>query len=333
MRRSPSHRHGDAKARGYQSNADALKATYDGTVADLAKARLNLERVEVRSPVNGTVTNLLLQSGTCATVGQAAMRLIDADSFRVTAYFEETQLERVRVGDPATVTLLGYPGTPLKGRVGSLGRGITDPNAAPGVAGPAGGEPRLHLGPPRPANSGAHRRRRLAGGPRRRGGNDGHRAGRAAAPRRRCEGSRVQILTGPGAETGGADPITELVLRMSGGWTVQTPRKRIAAANPRPAAGPRACSIGPARRWPLRTRDIAPVIRATSLPATGMRCRVPRPIPGGRVARTAGGLLLYEGFGSPGESMLAMSSGLMDRLDPEQYFHRHRKCHDVLARD
>ncbi|WP_167858608.1 efflux RND transporter periplasmic adaptor subunit [Methylobacterium nonmethylotrophicum] len=119
----------------YQSNADALKATYDGTVADLAKARLNLERVQVRSPVNGYVTNLLLQAGTYASTGQAAMTLIDADSFWVTAYFEETQLERVRAGDPATVTLLGYPGTPLKGRVGSLGRGITDPNAAPGVAG------------------------------------------------------------------------------------------------------------------------------------------------------------------------------------------------------
>lgn len=119
----------------YQSNADIAQAAYQGAVADLAKARLNLARTDVRAPVNGSVTNLLLQPGTYATAGQAAMTLVDADSFWVTAYFEETQLRRVRVGDPAAITLLGFSDTTIPGRVASLGRGITDPNAAPGVAG------------------------------------------------------------------------------------------------------------------------------------------------------------------------------------------------------
>ncbi|MCJ2132731.1 HlyD family secretion protein [Methylobacterium sp. J-026] len=119
----------------YQSNADVAQAAYQGAEADLAKARLNLARTEVRSPVNGYVTNLLLQGGTYATAGQAAMTLVDADSFWVTAYFEETQLRRIRLGDPAALTLLGYSDTTISGRVESLGRGITDSNAASGVAG------------------------------------------------------------------------------------------------------------------------------------------------------------------------------------------------------
>ncbi|MET0315128.1 MAG: HlyD family secretion protein, partial [Hansschlegelia sp.] len=119
----------------YQSNADAAQASYEGAVAELAKAKLELERTEVHSPVNGYVTDLLLQAGTYANAGVAAMTLVDSDSFWVTGYFEETQLQRIQVGEPASVVLMGYPGAPIAGRVESLGRGVTDPNAAPGVAG------------------------------------------------------------------------------------------------------------------------------------------------------------------------------------------------------
>ncbi|MFE1603294.1 HlyD family secretion protein [Methylobacterium sp. ID0610] len=119
----------------YESNAQAAQATYQGAIVDLANAKLNLDRTEVRSPVNGYVTNLLLQAGTYAVVGQPAMTLINADSYWVTGYFEETQLTQIRVGTSANIVLMGYGGTTIHGRVESLGYGITDPNAAPGVAG------------------------------------------------------------------------------------------------------------------------------------------------------------------------------------------------------
>ncbi len=119
----------------YESSAQGAQAAYQGAVADLAGAKLALERTEVRSPVNGYVTNLLLQAGTYAIKGQAAVTLIDADSTWVTGYFEETQVARIRIGDPAEIVLMGYPAAAIPGRVDSLGYGITDPNAAPGVAG------------------------------------------------------------------------------------------------------------------------------------------------------------------------------------------------------
>lgn len=119
----------------YESNAQAAQAAYEGAMADLAAATLNLERTEIRSPVNGYVTNLLLQAGTYATAGQAAMTLVDSDSYWVAGYFEETQLRRIRLNDPAEIRLMGYPDRPLAGRVESIARGIQDPNASPGVAG------------------------------------------------------------------------------------------------------------------------------------------------------------------------------------------------------
>ena len=119
----------------FQSNAEVAKAAYEGAVVDLDNAKLNLSRVEVHSPVNGFVTNLLLQAGTYATAGQAAMTLIDSDSYWIAGYFEETQLRRIRVGDAARVILMGFPDQPIPGHVQSLAYGIMDPNAAPGVAG------------------------------------------------------------------------------------------------------------------------------------------------------------------------------------------------------
>ncbi|MFE1599024.1 efflux RND transporter periplasmic adaptor subunit [Methylobacterium sp. ID0610] len=119
----------------YESAADAAQAAAEAASANLDNAKLNLERVEIRSPVNGYVSNLLLQAGTYATAGQAAMTLVDTDSFWVAGYFEETHLRAIQVGAPARIVLMGYTDRPIAGRVDSLARGIMDPNAAPGVAG------------------------------------------------------------------------------------------------------------------------------------------------------------------------------------------------------
>src|SRR5690348_4859405 len=118
----------------YASNAVVAQAQYQQAVANLDQARVNLERTQIRSPVNGWVTNLLAQLGDYATVGENIISLVDADSFWVDGYFEETNLEPIRVGDPASIKLMGY--TPiLRGHVDSIARGINVPNAQPNSAG------------------------------------------------------------------------------------------------------------------------------------------------------------------------------------------------------
>jgi len=118
----------------YASNALASEAQLQQAQANLDQARVNLQRTEIRSPVNGWVTNLLAQLGDYANVGQNEISVVDADSFWIDGYFEETNIEPIRVGDPANVKLMGYSQI-VRGHVDSIARAINVPNAQPNGAG------------------------------------------------------------------------------------------------------------------------------------------------------------------------------------------------------
>src|SRR6201981_1442760 len=114
----------------FETSAVATQAQLQQAQANLDQARVNLDRTEIRSPVNGWVTNLLAQQGDYASVGTNVISLVDADSFWVDGYFEETNLEPIRVGDPASIKLMGYSQI-VRGHVGSIARAINVPNAQP----------------------------------------------------------------------------------------------------------------------------------------------------------------------------------------------------------
>lgn len=116
------------QAQTFHNAASVAQAQVDQARANLRQARANLERTEIRSPVNGWVTNLLVQRDDFATVGQNEISLVDADSFWVDAYFEETQLGSIRESDGAEVQLLGYEPI-VRGHVESVSRGIYVANA------------------------------------------------------------------------------------------------------------------------------------------------------------------------------------------------------------
>src|SRR5438445_12449850 len=86
--------------------ANSAAASYQQAVADRSTAQLNLDRTIVRAPVNGFVTNLTLDVGQYAAVGTKVMALIDSDSYRVTAYFEETKIPAMHPGEEAKIYLL-----------------------------------------------------------------------------------------------------------------------------------------------------------------------------------------------------------------------------------
>jgi multidrug resistance efflux pump len=124
------------EAQVHESDALAAQAQLQQAIANRNQARVNLERTQIRSPVNGWVTNLLAQRDDFASVGQNEISLVDADSFWVDGYFEETKLERIHEGDSVKIKLMGYSQV-LRGRVGSIARGISVANAqanAQGVA-------------------------------------------------------------------------------------------------------------------------------------------------------------------------------------------------------
>jgi multidrug resistance efflux pump len=109
----------------------ALAAVKQAEV-ELATAQLNLDRTDVRAPVDGYVTNLLVQVGDYASVGAPRLALIDSDSYWIDGYFEETKMPHVHVGDPVDIRLMSG-GVMLHGTVESIARGIngtTDPSGS-----------------------------------------------------------------------------------------------------------------------------------------------------------------------------------------------------------
>jgi multidrug resistance efflux pump len=119
----------------FATNVQADEAEVESAQAALYKAQVDLDRCEVRSPVNGYVTNLTVRAGNYANTGQRQMSVIDADSYWITGYFEETRLSHIRVGDDARAVLMGYPSLEVSGHVESINRGIADTNTAPNPQG------------------------------------------------------------------------------------------------------------------------------------------------------------------------------------------------------
>jgi len=118
----------------FDGNAKMAEAALAGAKAALAQADINLQRTEVRSPVDGYVTNLLMRVGDYARAGTPNVSVIDENSYWIDAYFEETKLANIHVGDDVEAILLGHE-APIRGRIESITGGISAANAASSTQG------------------------------------------------------------------------------------------------------------------------------------------------------------------------------------------------------
>jgi multidrug resistance efflux pump len=113
-----------AQARANLGEADANNPEIRAAVAELEQAELELSYATVLAPVNGFVTDLDLSPGSYASVGSPLLSLVNTDSWRVVAYYKETQLERIQPGQTAVVYLPAYPGVRFEGSVQGIGWGV-----------------------------------------------------------------------------------------------------------------------------------------------------------------------------------------------------------------
>ena len=107
-----------------EANYQESLSQIDVVTETLRGARLNLDYTKIHAPVDGYVSNVDFQIGTQAVANSPILALVDSNSFWVFGYFRESQIGKFKIGDPARVTLMAYPDTPLQGRVESLGWGI-----------------------------------------------------------------------------------------------------------------------------------------------------------------------------------------------------------------
>ena len=86
----------------------------------LAKAERDLEFTSVRAPVDGTFSNRMVNVGDYINVGQRLANVVPLDDVFIDANFKETQLKRIRPGQPVTISVDAYGHRKFAGIVDSI---------------------------------------------------------------------------------------------------------------------------------------------------------------------------------------------------------------------
>lgn len=91
--------------------------------ASLTQTEIALAHATVAAPAAGWITNITLRPGQFVSPGQPLFSLVEDGAWWIDANFKETDIARIRPGQPATVALDMYPGLTLAGEVESIGLG------------------------------------------------------------------------------------------------------------------------------------------------------------------------------------------------------------------
>ncbi|HXK09929.1 MAG TPA: HlyD family secretion protein [Vicinamibacteria bacterium] len=102
------------------SRAASASAKVDMARAALEQAKLNLSYTDVQAPVAGVVSRKTVEVGQVVQAGQPLLALVPLEDVWVTANFKESQLKRIRPGQPVEIEVDAYGGRTYRGRVDSV---------------------------------------------------------------------------------------------------------------------------------------------------------------------------------------------------------------------
>jgi membrane fusion protein, multidrug efflux system len=96
-----------------------LHADLDSKKAALALAQINLGYTRITAPESGFVSERKVRAGQLVSPGNQVISLVQSDVW-VQANYKETQVRKMRPGDPADIRVDAFPGATLKGKVEQL---------------------------------------------------------------------------------------------------------------------------------------------------------------------------------------------------------------------
>jgi membrane fusion protein, multidrug efflux system len=113
---------GSALAQINTANAQIQKAQaqIETRKALVEQAKLRLSFTKIYAPASGKIGRRAIDKGQYVQPGQTLFTIINSENFWVIANFKETQLEKMKEGQEATITLDGYPDVEIKGKVSSM---------------------------------------------------------------------------------------------------------------------------------------------------------------------------------------------------------------------
>ena len=103
-----------------QAGIDTAAARVAQAKAAIELVRTNIEYAVVRAPVAGMVTKKNAEIGQVVQPGQALLAVVPLKEVWVTANFKETQLDNIRLGQPAEIRVDAYGGVVFKAHVDSI---------------------------------------------------------------------------------------------------------------------------------------------------------------------------------------------------------------------
>jgi len=104
---------------------DMLAYRRDELLAKLAQQQLDLEDRVIRAPLDGVVDTTFVEAGEYVRPGQRLAIVHDPGNVWVESNIKETQIARLRVGQPARITVDAYPDARYTGKLESIGSSTT----------------------------------------------------------------------------------------------------------------------------------------------------------------------------------------------------------------
>ena len=103
-----------------QAQAEAAFAQAGSLQAQVKAAQDRVSYTVIRSPIDGTVGEKNVEVGAAITPAQSLMTIVPKNKLYITANYKETQLGKVRVGQPVDINVDAYKGTLFHGHVEAI---------------------------------------------------------------------------------------------------------------------------------------------------------------------------------------------------------------------
>jgi membrane fusion protein, multidrug efflux system len=103
-----------------RARADSAAAKAEVARANLQQSQLDLEHTEIKAPVSGIVSRKSVEVGQVVQSGQPLLAVVPLGDIWVVANYKENQLNRIRPGQSAIISVDAYGGREFKGKVESI---------------------------------------------------------------------------------------------------------------------------------------------------------------------------------------------------------------------
>ena len=103
---------------------DTRQAEVEAAGAAVALAERDLANTTVRAPIGGSISGLTTARGEYVITGQTVFAMIDTSRWEAVAFFRETELPNISVGDSADIFIMADAELEIGGVVSAIGWGV-----------------------------------------------------------------------------------------------------------------------------------------------------------------------------------------------------------------